>query len=276
MLSKIIQLLILGATLVTSPVSASEQIENRTYTFGIVPQQSASRLASDWGPLLLYIQNRSGVKLAFKTAPNIPEFESRLAKGSYDFSYMNPYHYTVFSNSQKYHAYAKVSNKRIKGIVVCSKSATIDSLEELSGETLSFPSPAAFAASLLTRAELNRRGVDFKTKFVNSHDSVYRTVAKGLFPCGGGIIRTYKLIDPKIREQLMILWTSPGHTPHAFAAHPSVPDTIVKRVANAMYEMSSDDEGKKLLERLGMKRLEPAIDSDWNDVRKLNLQGLDK
>ena len=60
-------------------------------TFGIVPQQSASRLAEEWGPLLSELSRRSGVLLVFRTAPSIPVFEERLAKGAYDLAYMNPY-----------------------------------------------------------------------------------------------------------------------------------------------------------------------------------------
>lgn len=272
--TSVLRLFFAAATIVLSvKCYAGQDGQNEEiYTFGIVPQQSASRLAIKWGPLLEYIQSVTGVKLSFKTAPNIPEFEQRLASGDYDISYMNPYHFTVFNNSPGYLAFAKVGNKRIKGIFVSRKDSSIKDLQELSGKVLAFPAPAAFAASVLPGAELNRRGIKFEPKYVNSHDSVYRGVALGLFPAGGGIVRTFNLVEPEVREKLEIIWTSPGYTPHAFAAHPRVPAEVKKQIAEAMIEMSESEKGRRLLAVLGMKELEPAIGSDWDDVRQLNLE----
>ena len=66
-------------------------------TLGVVPQQSASKLAAQWGPLLRIAGERAGVDLVFKTATDIPQFEERCRAGVYDFAYMNPYHYTAVS-----------------------------------------------------------------------------------------------------------------------------------------------------------------------------------
>ena len=73
-------------------LQALAQEAQKSLSFGVVPQQSATRLAEEWGPLLAEISRRSGVALVFKTAPSIPVFEERLAKGEYDLAYMNPYH----------------------------------------------------------------------------------------------------------------------------------------------------------------------------------------
>ena len=267
-------LLIACLTLMTPSqlhANAHENPEN-VFTFGIVPQQSASRLAEDWGPVLRHISEKTGIQLIFRTAPSIPEFEKRFSKGDYDFIYMNPYHYVVSSQSPGYEAFAKVEGKKIKGVFVARKDSVITSLDQLAGSTLAFPSPAAFAASLLTRAELTNRGIDFKAKYVNSHDSVYRSVAKGLFPAGGGIVRTFNLFDPDLRDELVVLWMTPGYTPHAFAVHPDVPEDARNRISQAFLALADDEQGAALLRKLGMKKLEAAQDSDWNDVRELNLQ----
>ena len=62
----------------------------KAYSFGIVPQQAASKLARLWSPILKRISAKSGYKVVFKTAKNIPTFEKVLAEGGYDLSYMNP------------------------------------------------------------------------------------------------------------------------------------------------------------------------------------------
>ena len=156
----------------------------KVYTFGVVPQQAASEMAETWFPFLAWVSENSGVELRFVTAPDIPTFQKRLSKGAYDFAYMNPYHYTVFHKKPGYEALAKEKDRKLKGILVVRKDSTIKSISELAGSTVVFPSPTAFAASILPRSALMKAGVTFNSKFVSSHESVYLNVEKGLYPAG--------------------------------------------------------------------------------------------
>ncbi|MGB0734292.1 MAG: phosphate/phosphite/phosphonate ABC transporter substrate-binding protein, partial [Pontibacterium sp.] len=238
---------------------------------GIVPQQSAKKLARLWTPISAYISEKAGVKVRFATASNIPTFEKRVLAGEYDIAYMNPYHFTVFNQRPGYMAIAKQKDKRIKGIVVVAKDSPIQSLEELDGQTLAFPSPAAFAASVLPRAKMAKDGINFTPKYVSSHDSVYLTVSRGLFPAGGGVVRTLNNTDPAVKEQVKVLWTTPGYTPHALAVHPRVSKDVRKKLQAAFISMNSDPEGQALLKSISFKGIEAAQDSDWDDVRDLNI-----
>ncbi|MEO5335976.1 MAG: phosphate/phosphite/phosphonate ABC transporter substrate-binding protein [Magnetospirillum sp. WYHS-4] len=240
-------------------------------TFGVVPQQSATKLAEAWTPFLKKLGEDAGIPLQFRTATDIPTFEKRLAEGEFDFAYMNPYHYTVFHRNPGYQAFAKEKDRMIQGILVVRKDSSIQSVQELTGLTLAFPAPAAFAASVLPRAALTKEGVRFLHKFVSSHDSVYRTVAAGLYPAGGGIVRTFDGMDPEIRDQLRILWRTETYTSHAIAAHPRVPSQVLKVVFQAMSGMGRDPIGSQLLDKLSFKGFEAAVDRDWDDVRALGV-----
>ena len=91
-------------------------MNQQTLTFGIVPQQSAAKLARMWTPLLgIPVQTDRCQHLQFSTASDIPEFERRLANGDYDLAYMNPYHYTTFHRSPGYQAFAKQKRQEVKG-----------------------------------------------------------------------------------------------------------------------------------------------------------------
>lgn len=257
------------------PVSASD--ETKSYSFGVVPQQSASQLVASWGPLLTYLSEQTGIKLQFKTAKNIPEFESQLAAGEYDFAYMNPYHFTFFNRKLGYRALVLRKDQPIQGILLVHKDSSIESLKDLEGKTLAFPAPVAFAASVLPQAELNRKHIKFITKYVSSHDSTYLGVAKGLFSAGGGVKRTFNNTSPEVKEQLKILWTSAAFTPHAIAVHPSVDDKVYQRVQRILVEMIKSSVGKDLLSSLKIKNgFIKATDADWNDVRALNIDLLNQ
>ncbi|BAJ01485.1 phosphate/phosphite/phosphonate ABC transporter substrate-binding protein [Shewanella violacea] len=250
--------------------------ELSTLTFGVVPQQAASMLARKWSPLLAALSQNANYQLHFATAPDIPTFEKRLAKGEYDIAYMNPYHFTVFNESPGYQALVKEKGKKIKGIIVVQKISTAQSLSDLNGELLAFPARAAFAASVLPRANLKIKGIDNQIKYVGSHDSVYLAVAQGLVAGGGGVKRTFKTMDKEVTSQLRVLWVTPGYTPHAVAIHPRVSLAIKEELTEKFTQLSSTQAGAALLEGLGFKPFEAATSRDWDDVRALGLGDFSK
>jgi phosphonate transport system substrate-binding protein len=260
------------AGLLASSIAGLAQAQQVGLSFGVVPQQSASRLAQDWGPLLAELSRRSGVTLVFGTAPSIPVFEERLAKGDYDLAYMNPYHYVVFHKANGYRAFAKEQDRKIKGILVVRKDSSVRTLADLAGKTVVFPAPAAFAASILPQAEFGRLKIPIETRFVASHDSVYRAVASGLQAAGGGIQRTFEAMPADVRDQLRVLSETPAYTPHAFGVHPRVPATVVARVLKAMASLAEDEVGRALLAPLAFKGIVAAQDLEWNDIRALDIE----
>lgn len=245
-----------------------------SYTFGIVPQQSAAELARQWIPLLQLVAQACGLPLRFATAVDIPTFERRLLAGEYDFAYMNPYHYTVFSQRPGYRAFAREKDRRLRGLVVVRKDSPLQAMTDLASRDLAFPAPASFAATVLVRAELARLGVAVQPRFVGSHESVYLNVARGLHPAGGGIERTLAAMEPAVREQLRVLWRTQPYTPHAFAAHPRVPAAAVAALRTAMLGLQADPAGRTALQGVQFNGVETAADADWADVRALGVKTL--
>ena len=261
-------------TLVGLALLLPAQLIAATYSFAFVPQQSAKTLATKWVPILNYLSEQTGDTYQFRTAKNIPTFEQRVLNNSYDVAYMNPYHFVVFNEKTGYQALAKQRNKQIKGILVVRKDAKLTTLQQLANQQLAFPAPAAFAASILPRAELTKRQIAFSPKYVNSHDSVYLNVAKGFLPAGGGVMRTFNNTNSATREQLRVLWTTPGYTPHAFATRYNFPADAAERLLQAMLSMNETEQGKALLQSVNFKGIEAARNSDWNDVKGLALNTL--
>ena len=255
-------------------LGANTAVLAQEYTFGIVPQQSAKKLAQLWTPVLQQLSQMTGMEIKFATAKDIPTFERRLAAGEYDFAYMNPYHFTVFNQTPGYVAMAHQSDKRIKGIVVVRKDSDVHSLEALDGQRLAFPSPAAFAATILPKANMAKMGLDIDAKYVSSHDSVYMAVSRGLLPAGGGIIRTFNKTEPAVKDSLRILWTSSGYTPHAFAAHPAISSTDRETLARALASLTETEKGRAVLAKLGFTGIQRADNASWDDVRDLDIRSL--
>jgi phosphonate transport system substrate-binding protein len=261
--------ILISLLLLAQPATAASPSE---LTVGIVPQQSATALAAAWIPLLSEAAQRAGINLAFRTASDIPTFEERVKNGAYDIVYFNPYHYTVFSKAPGYRAFAREKDRKLVGIIVVAKDSPLREIGDLKGKAVVFPAPAAFAASILPRAEFERQNIAIEARYVNSHDSVYRSVAQGSFAAGGGIKRTLEAIDPAIASRLRILTSTPAYVPHAFAAHPRVDKATLDKVSAALFSLHGDENGRRLLEPLSFKGIEAGQDKDWDEIRRLDIQ----
>lgn len=180
---------------------------------------------------------------------------------------MNPYHYTVFSQSNGYTAIAKAKDKKIQGVIVVKKDSGISTIQELDGKKLAFPSSDAFAASILSQGFLVQNNINIEPVYVRSHDSVYLNIAQGNFVAGGGIYRTLNAMQTEVSGNLTVLWESQGYTPHAIAVAPHISNEVVDRIQRAITNL--DNTHPELLAPLKIKGFEQAKDSDWDDVRQL-------
>lgn len=241
-------------------------ISAKVLTFGVVPQQSPIDMIRDWQPVITYLENTTGEKIILRVERSIPEFEKVLYSGGYDIAYMNPYHYVVAHKRQGYEAKVR-DEKNIVGILVTRKNS---GLNEVSGKQFLFPAPDAFAATLLTKYELlTKYGIDVnkekKYRYVNSHDSVYKGVARNIGDIGGGIERTYNnLEDKETKNALMILYKTKAYPSHPFAFHPSLPEKLKLKMTKSILEMPSE-----FVDALSMKRLKEINDSEFESVRDI-------
>ena len=76
----LIILFFLNILLFTAFVYADTNSSKKTFSFGVVPQQSAMDLAKKWIPIFKYLEKETGYKFVFKTNQTIPLFEQQLFK----------------------------------------------------------------------------------------------------------------------------------------------------------------------------------------------------
>lgn len=262
-------LLLLPSVAYCAPTPALRPV---TLSFGIVPQQTATRTVNLWSGLLKEIERRSGYRIKLKPAQDIPSFERRLATGEFDLVYMNPYEYTVYQRKLGYQAFAR-EEKQLQGLIVVRRDSPIQKLADLQGRTLALV-PAAFAATMLPLAHLRQQGISVTPKFVSSHESVYLAIIRGTYQAGGGVRRTFEQMVPEMRADLRILWAAPPVTPHAIAAHPRVPRAVVEQLQRVLVELKQDPAGRSLLQEQGFTGFILAQDKDWDDIRALQMEQL--
>lgn len=253
-----------------SAASASANADD-VYTFGVIPQGSAIQAAKDWTPILLALEQKTGLQFRFATASDDRTFAQRVRDESWDFVYMSP---DEFVNDDRrndtYKPIARARNLKLKGIVVVPQNSDAEKLEDLDRRSIAVPSQA-FAADVVPQAVLRNSGIQVSAQSMSSQDSVYQAVIDGRAAAGGGTARSFNAMLPETRSALRILWTSEGYTPHAITVHSRVPLEITRRVQEALIDLHLDMQGKKMLKSIAPEGLDYAKDSDWDDVRELNI-----
>jgi phosphonate transport system substrate-binding protein len=234
-------------------------------TFAVVPQQAPTRLATHWQPLLDALSKRTGIHFHFVTAPNIAEFERRVLAGKYDYVYLNA---VLYRDAHRKAGFRVLVRKKpdLHGIIVVRRDGP-QSLGALRDQTIAFPAPHAFGATLLNRAELKKRHIDHRVAFLGTHESVYRAVAQGQFVAGGGVQRSFKVLPDAVRDQLRILYRSKAAPSHAIAAARSIYPDERRRVQTALLQIGNEPEGRKLLAALDIEGFRLNTASDTRRVR---------
>jgi phosphonate transport system substrate-binding protein len=258
-------------TLLLAGVStARSDTPKRPLSVGIVPQQSPGELARLWTPVLKYLEEKTALVLEFETAKDIATFHKRMLAGEYDIVYANPLAYALVLHPRLgYEAFARERDRTLVGVLVVRKDSRYQSLQDLAGSELAFPAEDAMAASIIPRAVLDKQGIAYTPHYVGSHDSVYLTVAKGLYAAGGGITRVMAMQPAQVKDQLRVLWTSPAYPPHPFAAHPKVPAATVLSLQTALIAMNQEAAGLAVLKPLALNGFMVTHDAEYESLRSL-------
>ena len=245
-----------------------------TYKLAIVPQYTPLFIFRNWRPLVEQIEKDTGIRLEIKTYKNFNQFTNALEKGEPDFSYLAPYHLVIARKTQPYIPLLRDSEKRLVGIVVVPKSSKLKSIYELKGQTIAFPSPSAFAASLYMRAWLREKvGLDFTPHYVGTHGNVYRNVVHGFVSAGSGVNSTLASQPKPLQESLRVLYEIPGVASHPLAAHRRVPKKVREALSEGFYSLSKSERGRKLLSEIQIiKPVAADYAADYAFIEKLNLE----
>ena len=235
-------------------------------TFGVVPQQSPLKLSKKWNQITQYLTQTTGITVIFKTESSIPLFEEKLYSGEYDLAYMNPYHFVVANNKVNYQAKIR-ANKNIVGILLSNNKDFIVNKENLMGKTFLYPAPNAFAATLLTKYELKEKFAldlekDAKILYVNSHDSVYKGVQRGIGDIGGGIIRTFNNYNKQKNGNLYIVYKTSAYPSHPIAFHPRVSNEDIEKIRKAFLNMP-----KELKDILSIKQFISTSNTEYDVIK---------
>ena len=250
------------------PVFAA--IENeQELTLVRAPQSSPVKLYREWKPFVDYLSQRTGAKITLKIFKNREEFEQALVGGDMDLAFTSPYYYMYLHKKHNFQPLVRSNKEKLTGIIVVQKNSKIQTLVDLKNQSIAFPSPNSFAASILIRATLENIGVlSIEPHYVGTHDNVYRHVINGNYVAGGGIMRTFNSEGEALKNNLRIVHETEGFSSHPLSAGTKVSLVLRDALIAAVLDLNHSAEGREMLRTVKLQT--PVLANHELDYKKLD------
>lgn len=270
-------LLFIAVLFAVQPVEAAsclgKQSAPNSYLVYLVPRMSATKLYQEWAPFLDRLGMESGLCFVLHIPADFTEFEAAIHTGKPDFVLLNPYHQLTVVRKPGYVPLVRDENSELSGLLVVRKDSPIRDVQQLDGTEVAFPSPNAYAATLVIKALLAQKNVHITANYVGSHSNVYRAVALGAHQAGGGANTTLDHEPKELQSQLRILFATPNFMPHPFSAHPRVPQNTREKVIAGFLNIASDPAGRAMLKAIQFSQpIRADYARDYKGLEKLRLE----
>lgn len=225
------------------PAQAQAQTE---YRFSPVNQANIATAASYWNPIVAYVQEKSGVKLALKLGRTSADTTAYVLAQEVDFAFTNH----LFSPDREqlgWKVFGRRNTPALHGVIVVPADSPITDIAQLEGKEVGFPGPEAFLAYKTTYAQLLQRKINVRSVFGGNMDGAFAQLFSGKVAAVGANSQLAEGYTKREGKQFRVLWTSEAYLDLALMVAPRVPERDAQAVARAFIGMASDPQGREIL-----------------------------
>jgi len=187
--------LVLGFLLMSCPVQAAE--DELSLVFGLYQSDKASEMYCKFNPVIILMQDRLSAELKrpvvieIKIFKTYQEAQDALVFGDVDFARFGPVSYTLAKSRNPGIQLLAMENKKgsrsFKGVIVVRSDSSINSLQDLKGQSFAFGDSNSTIGRYLAQAELLEagiNGIDLESEYLGRHDKVAKAVIIGDYRAG--------------------------------------------------------------------------------------------
>lgn len=243
------------------------QAQNGALAFGVLNQQSPALTAERWNPILHYASVASGVPLHLKMGRTVQETDAMMARGDFDFVFTN-HNFQAEFDGMGFKVVARWAGEPIRAVIAVPDDSPVQTLHDLKGKRVSFPSTDAFVAYAVPLVALKRAGVRVEEVFGGNQDGTLAQLKARRVEAGAVNSRFLTQYAEREHVRFREIYVSEGFPDLAVIAHPRVPAATVERVRAALLRMASDPAAAPVLSLAKSKGFEPATDRDYDGVRR--------
>jgi len=251
-------------------ISFAENTE-KPFKIGILPYLSPEKLMSRYSPLINYVGQSMHRKPLPETAPNFPTYVKRAANYQFDL-YVTAPHFAALAESQLGYKRIARLTRELDGAMVVHKDSDITQIEQLKGKTLATPDHLAII-TILGELALQDHGLspgkDIKIISAPSHNTALLEVVSKRADAAVVSAAVYESMDPKIKKQLRLIFTT-QRVPHMmFLASPKISESDYETLKKAVLDYKAKGAGAEFFNESGYIDMEPISDSDMDKMKAM-------
>jgi len=248
-------------------------------TIGLIPEQNVFKQMKRYQPLGDYIEKKTDIKIKFTILTRYGNIIESFEKNNMDGAFWGSFTGAMAIKRLGIQPIARPVNpdgtSTYKGYIFVHKYSVIDSADRMRHSVMAFVDKATTAGYVFPVAYLREHGVtDLKSffkeyYFTGSHDAAVYAVLKKEAEIGCAKNTIFDMLandDPRVKEDLKIIATSPEVPSNGLAMRNNIATDIKMKLKKVLLEMDSDPEGKSVLETFGAVRFIETTEEDYSPV----------
>jgi phosphonate transport system substrate-binding protein len=262
---------------VAALASAGAAFSQQVFRITAIPDESPTELARKAGPLVKYLEGKLGMKVEYTPVTDYAASVEALANKQVDLAWFGGFTFVqanVRSGGKAVPLVQREEDEKFKSVFITT-DASIKSLADLKGKTLSFGSQSSTSGHLMPRSFLLDAKVDPDTDlkrvaFSGAHDATIAAVAAGKVDAGALNISVWekfvadKKVDP---AAVRVFYTTPGYYDYNWTVHADMPAALKEKLAKAFLDLNkSTPEGKEILELQRATRFVPTKAENYKGI----------
>lgn len=246
------------------------------YRIAIHPLHNPKKLFEAYEPLVDYINSQlQNIHLELEASRDYSTYEKKFRARAPALLLPNPWQ-TLQAMERGYHVIAMAGDADdFKGIFIVRKDSNIKLLDDLKGNTISYPAPTALAAAIMPQYFLYTNGIDInqdiQNLYVGSQESSIMNVYLGKVAAGATWPPPWRLFQkdhPEKAKQLKMIWQTPPLINNSVMVRDDVPEAISKQIQDILVGLADMPQGQAILAGMETARIYAANDADYNVVRE--------
>jgi phosphonate transport system substrate-binding protein len=257
-------------------VDAPAQPALQVYRLAVHPLHNPARLMQAYQPLADYLNAElPGVHIEIEASRDYAEFERKFRARSPALILPNPWQ-SLEAMKVGYSVLAMVGDADdFKGLFIVRRDSPIQTIADLRGRTVAYPSPTALAACIMPQWFLHTQGLDvntqIKNQYVGSQESAIMNAYLGHSAVGvtwPPPWRSFAKAHPDKVAQLKVIWQTPPLLNNTLMARDDVPPTLRARIVELLLALPAQPQGRAILDGMETARFHAAGDADYDEVRR--------
>jgi phosphonate transport system substrate-binding protein len=246
---------------------------------GLIPEQNLFRQMERYGPLMVYLGKKTGVRYELKVLSRYGNIVNNFKSLELDGAFFGSFSYALARQRMGLVVLARPENLKgastYHGMLFVRKDSGIRSVKEMKGKRLACVDKATTAGYLLPMAYFFENGIPDPRKylkeiyFTGTHEDAIRDVLEGKADIGAAKNTVFERIaaqDFRVGRMLNVLAVSPNVPENSLALRADIGDGLAVKIKDTLLAMDQDPEGAEILKGFGARRFIETRDPEYDPV----------